>query len=97
LDVGAKWCVPCQLMKRDVYTHQTTADYFNEHFIPYLVDGESNEGPDLRLIFDITSYPTLLFIDEKGRPMLKIESALTTSALMEFGKSAVEKKLNEKK
>lgn len=97
MDVGAKWCVPCQLMKRDVYTHQQTADFFNEHFILYLVDGESNEGPDLRLIFDIKSYPTLLFIDEKGRAMLKIESALGTTALMELGQSALTKKINEKK
>jgi thioredoxin-related protein len=97
MDVGAKWCVPCQLMKRDVYTHPSTADFFNEHFIPYLVDGESNEGPDLRLIFEINSYPTLLFVDENGRAMLKIESALSASALMEFGQSAVEKKVNERK
>jgi thioredoxin-related protein len=92
MDVGAKWCVPCQIMKKEVYTHKPTADFFNKNFITYLVDGEKGEGPDLRVIFNINSYPTLLFIDERGREMMKMESGIGATALMDFGKSALLKK-----
>jgi thiol:disulfide interchange protein len=92
MDIGAKWCAPCQLMKRDVYTHKETAAFFNKNFILYLVDGEKNEGPDLRIIFDVKSYPTLLFIDENGKPWLRMESGIGASALMEYGQSALVKK-----
>ena len=33
LDLNAEWCIPCKLMKRDVYTHKETADFFNEIWI----------------------------------------------------------------
>ncbi len=92
MDVGAKWCTPCQMMKKEVYSNKETADFFNKNFVNYLVDGEKNEGPDLRVIFNIKSYPTLLFIDGKGREMLKMESSLSNSALISFGKDALAKK-----
>lgn len=90
LDLSAKWCAPCQIMKRDVYTNEEIAAYFNENFINYLVDVEKGEGPDLKLIYDIKSYPTLLFVDYKGRQMMRKESAVTASGLLIFGQAAVE-------
>lgn len=88
IDMSAKWCAPCQIMKRDVYTNEEIAEYFNNNFITYLVDVEKGEGPDLKLIFEVKSYPTLLFIDYKGRQMLRKESALSASGLMSFGMEA---------
>lgn len=75
LDINAKWCLPCKLMQRDVYTHKETADYFNEHFISYMVDMESSEGPDLKLIYDIKVLPTLLWLDHNGRVIHRKEGA----------------------
>lgn len=95
IDMSAKWCAPCQIMKRDVYTNEEIADYFNENFITYLVDVEKGEGPDLKLIFEVKSYPTLLFIDYKGRQMLRKESALSASGLLIFGQEAKRKISNQ--
>ena len=95
IDMSAKWCAPCQIMKRDVYTNEETSDYFNENFITYLVDVEKAEGPDLKLIFEVKSYPTLLFIDFKGREMLRKESAVSASGLMSFGQEAKRKISNQ--
>lgn len=92
LDLSAKWCAPCQIMKRDVYTNEEIAAYFNENFINYLVDIEKGEGPDLKLIFEVKTYPTLLFIDAKGRQMLRKESALSMEGLKNFGVSAIRTK-----
>lgn len=94
MDVGAKWCAPCQQMKKNIYTDKTVSDYFNENFISYLVDAEKNEGPDIKLIYNISSYPTLLFIDSKGREMLRKEGGMSLSSLMEYGIEAVTLKGN---
>lgn len=92
LDLSAKWCAPCQIMKRDVYTNEEIAAYFNENFINYLVDVEKGEGPDLKLIFEVKTYPTLLFIDAKGRQVLRKESALSIEGLKNFGDTAIRTK-----
>lgn len=69
LDISTSWCLPCKMMKADVYTHQETADFMNANFISYIVDAEKANGPDLATIFNIKAYPTLLFLDTKGREL----------------------------
>jgi thiol:disulfide interchange protein len=91
LDAGAKWCPPCQLLKKNVYTHLATATFFNEHFISYLVDVEKGEGPDIKLMYNISSLPTLLFLDEKGREISRIESGISASALTAKAKEVLAK------
>jgi thiol:disulfide interchange protein len=89
LDLGAKWCLPCKLMKQEVYSNKETVQIINENFIPYMVDVEKGEGPDLKLIFEIKSYPTLLFIDSKGKVKLRKESSLSGTGLISFAKEAI--------
>jgi thioredoxin-related protein len=90
LDVSASWCVPCQIMKRDVYTNKEMASWFNEKFVSHLVDVEKGEGPDLGVIYDISKFPTMLILDEKGRVLAKNEGGLTVSGLTAFVKKYVE-------
>jgi thioredoxin-related protein len=92
LDISAEWCVPCQLMKRDVYTHQETADYFKTNFVNYLVDVQKGEGPDLKIIFNVSSFPTLLILDEKGREIRRHEGAYYHRDLINFAQSALDSK-----
>jgi thiol:disulfide interchange protein len=89
LDVGAKWCVPCQIMKKEVYTNKETVKVINDNFIPYQVEIDKGEGPDLKLIFEIKAVPTLLFIDSRGRMKLKKESALSHTGLINYAKEAL--------
>ncbi len=38
VDIHAKWCTPYKLiLQRDVYTSDATGNYFNEHFINYMI------------------------------------------------------------
>jgi thioredoxin-related protein len=93
VDLGAKWCLPCRIMKQEVYTNKETVKILNENFLSYMVDIEKGEGPDLKLIFDIKSYPTLLIIDSKGKVKVRKESALSGTGLISFAKQALEMKV----
>lgn len=92
LDVNASWCTPCKLMQRDVYTDTNVANYFNDHFINYMVDIEKNEGPDLKIIFDIQSVPTLLWLDPKGRVINRHDGALYHRDLLAKAEAAINSK-----
>ncbi|MBK9734893.1 MAG: thioredoxin family protein [Saprospiraceae bacterium] len=91
LDLNVSWCIPCKLMQRDVYTHQSTADFFNDNFVNYMVDVELEEGPDLKFIYDVHSLPTLLFLDAKGRVIHRTEGGKYHSELIENARIALEK------
>jgi thioredoxin-related protein len=95
MDVGAQWCAPCKLLKKNVYTDKETADIINKNYIPYLVDGEKNEGPDLALIYNIEAYPTLLIIDHKGKIVSKRVGGIGVNALKEFLYEGINLKINQ--
>lgn len=86
LDISASWCVPCQIMKRDVYANIDLALWFNQNCISHLVDVEKEEGPDLGTIFGVNKFPTMLILDEKGRVIARNEGALTVTTLTHFAK-----------
>lgn len=91
IDVYTSWCLPCKMMDEDVFTNQTTADIINDNFISYKVDAEKGNGPDLNLIYGVTQYPTLLFVDSRGRILEKGEGAHYHTQLIELANSAIEK------
>ncbi len=95
VDIHAKWCAPCKLMQRDVYTHDATGNYFNEHFINYMIDIDSAEGPDLKLIYDVNVIPTLLWLDSKGRVIHKKEGACYHLDLITNAEIAIKKASNK--
>ena len=89
LDIGTKWCLPCQMMKEDVYTDKDMGTYLNSNFIPYLVDAEKKNGPDLTVIYEVTAYPTLLFLDTKGRVIERKVGAAYHRELKSMGDAAL--------
>ncbi len=89
LDIGTSWCLPCQLMKEDVYTDDSLGDFFNENFINYMVEGDKGEGPDLKMIYDVKSYPTLLFLDSRGSEVARKEGAAYHRELKKLAQQAL--------
>lgn len=75
VDCYTSWCGPCKMLARDVFTNNEVADYFNEHFISLKVDCEKGEGPEIKKRFNVSGYPTLLFINGKGEVINKIVGA----------------------
>lgn len=91
LDIYASWCLPCRLMEEDVFTHEPTAEVINKDFISYKVDAEKINGPDLTIIYGVKSYPTLLFLDPKGRVLERKDGVAYHTELLNMAEKAKSK------
>ncbi len=90
VDMYTTWCVPCKVMDDEVYTDPSVLDFLKEHMISYKVDAEKGNGPDLTIIYNVQVYPTLLFLDDKGREIVRSDGALSTTGFLELARKAVE-------
>ena len=92
IDAYATWCGPCKLMDKEVFPNGATGVYFNQHFISYKLNVEKNNGPTVKLLYDINVLPTLLFLDAEGNVLEKAENSITISQLNSLARKAVAKK-----
>jgi thiol-disulfide isomerase/thioredoxin len=66
MDAYTTWCGPCKWMSKNVFTESNVGEYFNDKFINAKVDMEKGEGIDLAKKYEVSAYPTLLFINGDG-------------------------------
>ena len=83
------WCLPCQIMDETVFVNKIVADYLNSNFVNFKVNAESNEGQDLRFIFQVTEFPTFLFLDQRGRVVLKEKGSKSSASMMLLAETAI--------
>lgn len=89
--VHADWCLPCQMMEEEVFSHKPTYEFLNENFVPYKVDAEKRNGPDLKALFGIEELPGLLFLDHRGRVLEQKQGMAFHTELREMAITALEK------
>jgi len=88
LDFYADWCQPCKMMDKDVFPLKVVGDYFNENFINYKVDVEKENGANIATLFQVSVYPTLLWLDSNGRVLERGENGMGYSKLMQLAENA---------
>lgn len=66
MDAYASWCGPCKWMAAKVFTEEKVGTFYNTNFVNAKVDMEKGEGIELAKMFQVTAFPTLLYIDAKG-------------------------------
>jgi len=89
IDFYATWCVPCKMMDKDVFPDKDIGLFFNENFINYKVDGEKGNGQNLAALYDVKAYPTLVWVDKRGRVMARTEGGTYHTELMKLAESAL--------
>ena len=89
LDFSATWCMPCKLMEKNVFTDETVAQYFNQHFICYKADADTDpNGNIMNLNYDVKSYPAMLFLEANGNEIIREMGTVGKDRLLELARSA---------
>jgi thioredoxin 1 len=87
VDAYTSWCGPCKLLQKTTFSDQIVQAYFNENFINASYDMEQGEGKLLAKKWKVEAYPTLLFIDKKGKILKTIIGLIDTQALLNIAKT----------
>ena len=86
LDIYAIWCGPCKKLKANTFSNKEVGRFFNENFINVALDGEQSDGATLASQYNLTSYPSLLFIDATGKIVTLTGGYHSSYELLELGK-----------
>ncbi|RZK91819.1 MAG: thioredoxin [Pedobacter sp.] len=88
-DAYATWCGPCKKMDAETYKDQAVADFYNANFINVKFDMEKGEGPKLAEQYQVTAYPTFLFIGADGQLLHKGLGFIEPNAFVALGKEGI--------
>lgn len=91
VDAFAEWCGPCKKMAAQTFPDPKVGAFFNANFVCMKTDMEKEENATFVGKFPVSAYPTLMFIDENGKLVLKQTGALGVDALLELGEKALSK------
>ena len=89
MDVYAKWCGPCKLLKKNTFTNKNVAVFYNKNFINISFDAEKGEGAEIATQLGVTAFPTLFYFNKNGKPVLYSLGYHEPGQLIEAGKAAL--------
>jgi len=64
-----EWCVPCRIMKRQVWADQEVTALVNDQFIPVALDVDDPENADLMERYNIVGPPVIIVTDMEGNAL----------------------------
>ena len=90
MDAYTTWCGPCKKMAKEVFPKKSVGEFFNENFINVKMDMENGEGVYLARTYNVTAFPTLLFIHPDGRLIHRAAGYHSDEQFLELGKVALD-------
>jgi thiol:disulfide interchange protein len=66
IDVYTVWCGPCKLLDERIFTKSEVGSALNKDFISLKINAEEGSGIDFAKEYNISSYPTLMFLNTNG-------------------------------
>ena len=90
MDAYTTWCGPCKSMSKNVFPDGDVAALYNSKFINLEMDMEQGQGSDLVKRYEVTAFPTLLFIDGDGKLVHKAIGFHDIEGFIELGKTALD-------
>lgn len=88
IDAYTTWCGPCKYLAKYIFTNDTVADYYNANFINAKFDMEKGEGLELAKQYEVSCYPTLLFVDGNGNLIHKNAGSGNAKGMIDLAKTS---------
>ena len=79
LDCYSQACPPCKMMLAKVFPTKEAGDYFNTRFINLKLDLSAPENAALAEKYDVSTFPTFLFLCPDGSELCRIVGATAAS------------------
>ncbi len=89
LDAYTDWCIPCKKMEKSIFTNDSVADFYNANFINARINAEKGYGKELKKVYSINAYPTLIFVDHEGKMAHRKIGGLNSKEFITLGKEAM--------
>ena len=64
-----KWCVPCRIMKRQVWADQQVATLVNERFVPVAIELDNLENSAVMARYKVSGAPVTIITDPQGNAL----------------------------
>lgn len=90
MDCYTSWCAPCKWMDKNVFTVAEVANFYNQNFINVKIDMEKGEGIELGKKYGVQSFPTFLFINDKGEVIHRTASKMSAEEFLAEGMKAAD-------
>lgn len=90
VDSYTSWCGPCKKMVKEIFPLKEVGDFYNANFICYKLDCEKGDGVEVAKTYQITSFPTYLFVDGNGKLFYRSGAYMTAEKFIAEGKIALE-------
>lgn len=82
LSFGAKWCLPCKQMEKNVYNNLEVNGTIHRDYVFQKLDEKDLEAITLKNLFDVKVYPTTLIVDTRGNVISRYEEGLSKNRMM---------------
>lgn len=90
VDAYTQWCGPCKWMAAHTFTREDVGNFYNQHFINVKMDMEHGEGLLFARAYDVSRYPTFLFIDARGDMLHRGLGRMSAVQFLELGAAALD-------
>lgn len=90
IDFFTDWCKWCVELDNFVYTNIEVAKFANENQINWKIDAEKGEGPELAKKYNVSGYPTILFVDYLGTEVDRIVGYFPAGTFLKYMKEIVD-------
>jgi thioredoxin 1 len=90
LSFTGTWCVPCRIMKRQVWADKEVAAVVNAKFIPVSIDVDSPENAEVMARYEVTGPPVTLLTDPQGNVLDWRTGGISKSEFFELIGSSAE-------
>lgn len=79
-----KWCVPCRVMKRDVWADEQVAEAVNAAFVPVTIDIDDRNEAAVISSYHVAATPSTIFTDRQGKILRRVDGAMNKAEFVEL-------------